>query len=504
MKVGTSETAPPQRRGLGRNITALAGGQAITWIMSLLWTLVVPRLLGPTGMGILVTATSATAILGVVLGLGARNYLVRVMVADRQAGASIVGTALVLRVCLFPVYAAGVVVYGHYAHLNSQATTVLYLVAAATMLTLLEEPIQATFQAIERMEYLAFGDVFERTAQSLLGIALAVAGFGVVGLTGASLVITSVGMTLYVRWIRRHVHIDLRTSLAKVRTLVTGSMPYWAFGVFFMTYLWIDSAMLAAMTRPEVVGWYGLPTKLFTTLMFAPAILSTAWLPRLVSAFEEDGSRLWAVAKAPTELVFLIGLPICALTGMLSPAAIPLLFGNGYRNAVPVMVVLALSLPPMYLNIMLNQILIAAKRPMDWTWLMASATVVNPILNYGLIRYFQARHHNGAIGAAWALLFTELLILFVGMGLAGRRVLDASSLWRFIRAGLSTGGMVGTMYLLRQAGFVAAGVGGVVVFVLLAGLLRIASAEEVAQLRGMIGAVGTRIRSWPSRSSARP
>ena len=129
-----SATLPTERRGLGANITALAGGQAVTWSMSLLWTLIVPRLLGPSGMGVLVTATSATAILGVILGLGARNYLVRELVADRQAASSIVGTALVLRGCMLPLYAVGVVLYGHYAHLNSQAMTVLYLVAATTML----------------------------------------------------------------------------------------------------------------------------------------------------------------------------------------------------------------------------------------------------------------------------------------------------------------------------------------------------------------------------------
>jgi O-antigen/teichoic acid export membrane protein len=299
-------------------------------------------------------------------------------------------------------------------------------------------------------------------------------------------------MALYVRWIRRHVHIDLHTSVAKVRKLVKGSMPYWAFGVFFMTYLWIDAAMLAAMTRPEVVGWYGLPTKLFTTLMFAPAILSTAWLPRLVSAFEGDVKRLWAAAKAPTELVLLIGLPISVLTAMLSPWAIPLLFGSGYRNAVPVMMVLALCLPAMYLNIMLNQILIAAKRPMAWTWLMAGATVVNPILNYVLIRRFERLHHNGAIGAAVALLLTELLIVVAGMVLVGRRVLDAGSLWRVTRAALAAAGMLGVMYVLRPLG-VAAAPGGVLAFVLLVGVLRIASPEEVAMLRSGFDKLRSRI-----------
>ena len=47
-----------ERRGVGANISALAGGQVVTWSMSLAWTLVVSRLLGPAGMGLLVTATS--------------------------------------------------------------------------------------------------------------------------------------------------------------------------------------------------------------------------------------------------------------------------------------------------------------------------------------------------------------------------------------------------------------------------------------------------------------
>ena len=46
----------------------------------------------------------------------------------------------------------------------------LYLAAAATILTLLAEPMQAGFQAIERMEYLAYSDVINKSSQGLLGV----------------------------------------------------------------------------------------------------------------------------------------------------------------------------------------------------------------------------------------------------------------------------------------------------------------------------------------------
>ena len=45
------------------------------------------------------------------------------------------------------------------------------------------------------------------------------------------------------------------------------------------------------------------------------------------------------------------------------------------------MVVLGLCIPPMYLNIMLSQVLVAINRQSRWTWVMAATTVVNPLFN---------------------------------------------------------------------------------------------------------------------------
>ena len=91
---------------MGRNVAALASGQAVTWSMTLIWTLVVPRALGPTGMGIIVTAWAVTGVLGIVLGLGTRNYLVREIVVRPASASRLIGSALVLRVVTAPVFAA--------------------------------------------------------------------------------------------------------------------------------------------------------------------------------------------------------------------------------------------------------------------------------------------------------------------------------------------------------------------------------------------------------------
>ena len=81
--------------------------------------------------------------------------------------------------------------------------------------------------------------------------------------------------------------------------MVRQSLAYWAFGVFFTIYLWIDALMLSLMTNPEVVGWYGVPMKLFQTFMFLPVVISTAWLPRLVRAFLDGGSGRSRARRPP-------------------------------------------------------------------------------------------------------------------------------------------------------------------------------------------------------------
>ena len=73
----------------------------------------------------------------------------------------------------------------------------------------------------------------------------------------------------------------------------------------------------------------------------------------------------------------------------------------------------------MYVNIMLNQVLIASKRQAAWTWAMVGATVVNPVLNLLLIPLTAARYDNGAIGAAIALLVTEVLVVVFGFATVG-------------------------------------------------------------------------------------
>jgi O-antigen/teichoic acid export membrane protein len=492
--VAASTDSPVPGNSIRRNLVMLAGGQAATWTMALLWTLVVPRLLGPTALGVLTSAGAVTSVLGLFVGLGTVGYLTREISARPDSAGHLVGTALVLRLVMAPLFVATVAGFAHAAHYGATARLVLWLATAATLFKLLAEPISAAFQARERMEYSAYSDVIGTSAICLGGIAVVVIGLGVVGLVTVGLVVAITVLLLDVRWIRQLVHLEIRTTARQLTTLVRSSVPFFALGVFSLIYLWIDTIMLSVLTRQEVVGWYSVPTEVFSALLFIPSIIGGAWLPRLVRAFESSESELRAMARAPIELTLVLSLPVCAATTLAARPLILILWGNAYRKSVPVMAVLGLALVPIYATVIFGTVLTAMRWQGRLTYLMIGAALVNPALNAFFIPFTEHRYHNGAIGAAICMLLTELLVVTVELIWIGRRLLSSSSLLRVTRAALASGGMWAVGYLARHLGwYVSLPLAGMT-FLLLAWLLHLAGPLEIEAIQSGLAKVTSRLR----------
>jgi O-antigen/teichoic acid export membrane protein len=219
--------------------------------------------------------------------------------------------------------------------------------------------------------------------------------------------------------------------------------------------------------------------------MFIPVILSTAWLPRLAAAHAKGDSALWDAARAPLQVVLALSLPVCVGVALVSSHLIKFLYGPEFEQAIPVMTVLALSVPPMYVNIMVNQILIARRQQMLWTKAMALACVINPGLNLLLIPYFQNTTGNGAIGAAISLLVTEIVLAVIGVAVI-RGLFNRAFFVRLGRAALAATGMGLAVLAARRGGLAPAILVGLVVYPILAVVLRVVSREELAQVTEMV------------------
>lgn len=468
----------------------------MTWILTAIWTLFVPRRIGPDGMGLIVMAWAAAAIFQAFGSLGLRTMLVREIAADPQRAPQLIGSAMWIRAVSIVPCAAITGLYLRLGHFGPEHALVLYLATGVAVCTLFFEPMLAAFQALERMQYLAYTEVVNKGLLTACGIALVLMGFKATALVALMLGAAIAVLALNLAWSRRYFAIDWRVEPSRLRSILAAALPYWSYGVFFNVYLWVDSAMLAAMTSTKVVGWYGGPVRLFGTMMFVPVILSMAWLPKLVSAFGEGPERLKLVAREPTEQIMIFALPISVGAALIAGPLVALLYGAQFAPSAPVLVILALSVAPTYFNIVANQILIACNRQMTWTKALGAACLVNPLLNLVLIRDCQQRFGNGAIGAALAFLATELLLAGIGVIII-HPFLHPQTIARLVRSAVATAGMGAVVYFLGPGGLLLQVLAGGVSFLALAFLLRVAPLDVAPGVQRALSRL--ELRSWVRR-----
>lgn len=484
------------RAVLARNISLLAGSQLVTWCLTLAWTVIVPRRLGAGQVGVYTLGQASTGVLLAVVGLGLRPFLVREIAADRSRASHLIGTAIVLRACLtVPALAATLLVI-RLGHFSGDEGLAVFLGWTMCVSYVASEPILAGFQAIERMRYLAYAAIITKTAVTVGTIALVMFGVRADGLLLAGLVIVTASTGLTLIWAHGHFRIDWRVTPRDLWRLLVECLPYSSMAAFFTFYLWIDSLMLGMMTPSTVLGWYGLPTRLFGSLMIVPVVLSTAWLPRLVRAHQADSQSLLRRARPAIELVLILSLPVCVGTILVAGRLVRALYGNGFSGSVPVLILLALCLPPMYLNVMANQVMIASRRQWVWTRVMVVACVVNPVANFFLIPYFQRTRGNGAIGASLAMILTEVVLAAIGVFLV-RRVFVPGSAIRLLKGSAATAGMAAAVVLSLRAGLLAGIGAGVVSFPLLVIAFRVLAPEEREMVRAGLLRVRRRLRPSP-------
>ena len=484
---------------LARNVGVLAGSQVITWCAGVAWALFVPRALGASGTGVFTLSVAASGFLTVLIGLGMRPLLVREISIDRRRAARLISAAVVLRALLAVPMLALLAAFAQFGHFERDQVIALYLGWGVCVLYLLFEPVQAGLQAVEKMQYLAYSDILTKTVVNLLSVVLVVIGLRALGLLSLSVLTLAIVLVMHVRWMRKNFLVEWSVKPQELWDLARASLPYLGFALFVTFYLWIDSLMLSVMTPARVLGWYGLPTKLFGTLMFVPVILSTAWLPRLAAAYRQGPAALDEAARVPLQIVLALSLPISVGVILISDHLIAFLYGTDFRQSVPVMALLAACVPPMYLNIMVNQILVARQQQMIWTKAMGIACVVNPLLNLALIPYFQATTGNGAIGAAIGLLGTELVLAGIGVAVV-RHCFNRALLWRVARGAGAKAGMGIVVVAARVLGLAPAILVGLVVYPILAILLRVLSREEIDQLVDTVRARRNHLREATSES----
>ncbi|HEV2238930.1 MAG TPA: polysaccharide biosynthesis C-terminal domain-containing protein, partial [Ktedonobacterales bacterium] len=291
----------------------------------------------------------------------------------------------------------------------------------------------------------------------------------------------------------RVTRIRLRVSASLVRYIILGSTPYWISGLVLVFYIWVDSVILSILTPTAEVGWYGVSSRLFSALLFVPTIVCTALAPALSHSFRHDPDQHRALMRRGFRLIVGLGLPMASGVALLAPAIARLLFGAAYAPAGWILLVLGISIVPTYINVTAGTYLISMDRQVAWTRVMALACLVNPLVNFLTIPYFQHQFGDGGLGAAVALLLTEILMAVGGLWLLPRHMLDREALRPLLRSAAAAVLMGLAVWPLR-AHFIALPVAvGFATYLVAVVALRAFPREDLSLLTPLVAKVSGRL-----------
>ena len=207
---------PQADRPAGRNLLFLGGGGPDLRHGPGIWSLSSSR--GSSGLlpawGLITSVWAVAAILSIFVGLGSQNYLTRELVA-RPASAPRPAryTAIVLRVIM--ARPSTMPRRSSLRTLPTMGTTakLTHPVAGRSARRYSQSSMILSCPPLpgrrERMQYSAYSDVINQSAQGLVGILVVVVGLGAVGLTATWLAASVLVFALGVHWIRPLVRVHV-------------------------------------------------------------------------------------------------------------------------------------------------------------------------------------------------------------------------------------------------------------------------------------------------------
>src|SRR5689334_20357592 len=100
----------PTGRRIALNVFYLGTSQGVAWILNSLYIIVIPRYLGPSGIGVLTLLAAVGAIVNSIAGMGINTYLLREVSRNPERSKVLIGTNVIISTVLCVIGWGGVIV----------------------------------------------------------------------------------------------------------------------------------------------------------------------------------------------------------------------------------------------------------------------------------------------------------------------------------------------------------------------------------------------------------
>lgn len=498
----TDPVAAGSTNSVAKNASVLMVSQIITWGLSIVLVIFLPRFLGAEGLGQLHLADSIWNIVFIFVAFGMDTLLVKEIARKHTRTEELVGLSLVLRQIFSIIGFVVVVIYVQFAGYLPLTVMVIFVVGVSKLMFQFSETFRSSLVGLERMEYVAIADIVGKVFNTVVTVVILLLGYGVLAAAAVFIGSSLINTAIQYFYLRRLQPVRIFFNWQAAGRMLKASMPYFLVFVFSVIYMNLDAVIISLVVNEVTVGWYGVSKQLFGTLMFVPTVFITAVFPVLSRMYTNAPNALPRVMGRSFDLLLLIGVPIGLGLLAIANQLVVLLFGAEFAPSGPVLAIMGVVLILTYQNILLGRFLISVDRQNSWTIVMAAATLATIPLDLILIPWTHATFGNGAIGGALAFVVTEAGMIIAGLRLLPEGSLGRANVWRAARILIAGLIMFAAVWYWQEAFIVIPILIGVVVYTALIVILRVLPKEDWLLLKeqgqGLFGRIIPR-KSKPAK-----
>ena len=389
-------------------------------------TILIARLLGPDGRGQYAVAIAIGAIGAQVLSLGLQSANTYFVARDRTLLERLTSNSLALGAL---VAALGLVAFGAFALIPSASPLPLGLTALALATvppTLLVLNLRHLLLGIGEVRPYNLIDLIAGVAGVAMTLALALSGAATpASLLVVAIAVASIGVGIAVRGLRPHLGRLPRPSAELARRCSGYGFRIYLTTGFGLLVLKSDLLVVQFEQGSGASGLYSVASSLADMLWILPSVVGAILFPRL-SALTDLPQR-WRLTLRTTAGTMVAFVPILALTALLAPIAIRVMFGAEFEPAAGPLRILCAAILFYGATSVFSQFLAARGVPWTVVVIWAAGFVLNLALNLILVPAIGIEGAALASLIAYAAVFAGILGLSIRLAREDARAAESAA-----------------------------------------------------------------------------
>jgi O-antigen/teichoic acid export membrane protein len=470
---------------VAKNASIYFVGQTFSWLANIIVLSIIPRTLGEAAMGQFAYVMGIIMMLALCAQMGGEMFLT--IEVGRNPGSSkhFVEAMLGLRIALIPVYVLACLLFFKFSKgVDATMWMMVWILTVAGILALVSDPLRAVMVAWEDSKRVSFFDLVFTLFPLLT---LPFLRYGIITQAVIFLLSSLTVFFLRFRVVGRAMSLRPRYEPALWKHLLIKGFPYQANILVLQVYNLTSVLMLKHFGDYTALGVFSQAQRLFGAFLFVPNALSMALLPSLARMADAGTSEFRQTQSRVLVLLLVISLPVMTAIIFFSEPISHFLYGTTKYVDMPlVLKVYALAIAPIYIVSTMYQFLVAQGRGAVWTGFLITSVGLFVVFAALLIPYTLRVYQSGATGGAGAIFLAELCSTGFALALLGNNPFRGKMLRRIIAALLATGGMGAALWLTRSVFPLLSFALGILVFAILAWILRVLLPEEQERMRMLL------------------